>query len=51
MAVLLFWKKKRLEVWFEESREGLCRRGRGRSAHVEGPKTESGGGGGGGGER
>ena len=24
----------------KESREGFCRRGRGRSFHVEGPKTE-----------
>ncbi len=25
---------------FNESREGFCRRGRGRSFHVDGPKTE-----------
>ena len=40
IAGLLFWRKKCLDVWLKESREGFCRRGRGRSFHVEGPKTE-----------
>ena len=41
MAGLLFWEKKKcLDVWLKESREGFCRRGRGRSFIVEGLKTE-----------
>ena len=38
--------RKRFVFKFElkESRESFCRRGRGRSFHVEGPKTEKGAG-------
>ena len=41
MAGLQFYGKEtffRLDL--NESREGLCRRGRGRSFHVDGPKRE-----------
>ena len=38
----VFWFGKRNVLRFElkESREGFCRKGRARSFHVEGPKTE-----------
>ena len=44
-ALLLmgFKKKKKKKIFsfdLKESRRGFCRRGRGRSIHVEGPKTE-----------
>ena len=34
------WKRNVLRLQLNESREGFCRRGRGRSFHVDGPKTE-----------
>ena len=37
-GLLLFMKRNILR--FKESREGFCRTGRGRSFHVDGPKTE-----------
>ena len=37
MAALLFWENRNDSP---ESREGFCRRGRGRSFDVERPKTE-----------
>ena len=40
MAVCCFGKRNVLRLDVKESREGFCRRGRGRSFHVEGPKTE-----------
>ena len=41
MAGLLFWRKKKcLDVWLKESREGFCRRGRGRSFIVEGRRQK-----------
>ena len=41
MAGLLFWRKENvLRFDGKESREGFCRIGRGKSFHVEGPKTE-----------
>ena len=41
MAGLQFWEKKKVfRLDLNESREGFCRRGRGRSFHVDGPKTE-----------
>ena len=33
-------KRNVFRLDLNESREGLCRRGRGRSFHVDGPKTE-----------
>ena len=39
MTGQLFWKHFLRFDW-KESREGFCRRGRGRSFHVDGPKTE-----------
>ena len=43
MAGLQFCEKKRVLLFFRlllnESREGFSRRGRGRSFHVDGPKT------------
>ena len=33
-------KKKKKGLHLNKSREGFCRRGRGRSFHVDGPKTE-----------
>ena len=35
-----FGKRNVLRFDLNESREGFCRRGRGRSFHVDGPKTE-----------
>ena len=43
MAGLQFWEKKCFRLDLNESREGFCRRGRGRSFHVDGPKTEGAG--------
>ena len=40
MADPNFWGKKVFRIDLNESREGFCRRGRGRSFHVDGPKTE-----------
>ena len=40
VAVSCFGKRNVLRLDVKESREGFCRRGRGRSFHVEGPKTE-----------
>ena len=40
MQVYCFRKRNVLRLDFKESREGFCRRGRGRSFHVDGPKTE-----------
>ena len=42
MAGLQFWEKWGFGVTFEQgqAREGFCRRGRGRSFHVDGLKTE-----------
>ena len=40
MVGLLFCKQKCFRSDLYESRKGFCRRGRGRSLHVEGPKTE-----------
>ena len=40
MAGLQFWDDFFFRLHFNESREGFCRRGRGRSFHVDGPKTE-----------
>ena len=40
MSVCCFGKRNVLRLDVKESREGFCRRGRGRSFHVEGPKTE-----------
>ena len=40
MAVYSFGKRSVFRLHLKESREGFCRRGRGRSFHVEGPKTE-----------
>ena len=40
MAVCCFGKRNVLRLDVKESRKGFCRRGRGRSFHVEGPKTE-----------
>ena len=39
MAGVQFWEKKSF-LDLNESREGFCRRGRGRSFHIDGPKTE-----------
>ena len=38
--VYIFWGKKVFRLHLNESREGLCMRGRGRSFHVDGLKTE-----------
>ena len=35
-----FGKRNVLRLDLNKSREGFCRRGRGRSFHVDGPKTE-----------
>ena len=35
-----FVKRNVFRLDLNESREGFCRRGRGRTFHVEGPKTE-----------
>ena len=35
-----FGEKHVFRLHFNESREDFCRRGRGRSFHVDGPKTE-----------
>ena len=40
MAGYSFWKRNDFRLHLNESREGFCRRGRGRSFYVEGPKTE-----------
>ena len=40
MAVCCFGKRNVLRLDVKESREGFCRRGSGRSFHVEKPKTE-----------
>ena len=41
MAGLEFLEKRNIfRLHLNESREGFCRRGRGRSFHVDGPKTE-----------
>ena len=40
MAINSFGKRNVLMSDLDESREGFCRRGRGRSFHAEGPKTE-----------
>jgi len=40
MAGLLFLEKNVLSFDLKESREGFCQRGKGRSFHVKGPKTE-----------
>ena len=34
------WKRKVFRLDLNESREGFCRRGRARSFHGDGPKTE-----------
>ena len=39
MAGLKFWEKKCM-LHLNESREGFCRRGRGRSFHIDGLNTE-----------
>ena len=38
--VYCFWKRNVLSFDLKESREGFCQRGKGRSIHVKGPKTE-----------
>ena len=38
--VYSFGKRNVSRLHLSESREGSCRRGRGRSFHVDGPKTE-----------
>ena len=38
--VYSFGKRMVFRLHLNESREGFCQRGRGRSFHVEGPKTE-----------
>ena len=40
MAGLQFWKKKWFWIRFERVQRGYCRKGRGRSFHIDGPKTE-----------
>ena len=40
MARLQFWKRNVFRLHLNESREGFCWRGRGRSFHVDGPKTK-----------
>ena len=40
MAGLQFSENKCFRLHLNESREGFCRRGRGRSFHTDGPKTE-----------
>ena len=42
--VYSFGKRNVFSLHLNESRAGFCRRGRGRSFHVEGPKTERRGG-------
>ena len=44
MAIYSLGKINVLRIDLNESREGFCRRGRGRSFQVEGPKTEKGAG-------
>ena len=39
-AGLHFVKRNVFRLQFSESREGFCQRGRGRSFHADGPKTE-----------
>ena len=39
--VYRFGKRNVFRLRLSESREGFCRRGRGRSLHVDGPKTET----------
>ena len=39
---LVLGKRNILRLDLNESREGFCRRGRGRSFRIEGPKTEKG---------
>ena len=41
MAGLQFWEKKGFRLHFNESREGFCRRERGRSLHVDRQETEN----------
>ena len=43
MAVCCFGKRNVLRLDVKESRKGFCRRGRGRSFHVDGPKTKGSG--------
>ena len=38
--VYSFWKINVFRLHLNESREGFYRRGRGRSLHIDGPKTE-----------
>ena len=40
--VYSFFGKKVFRLHLNESREGFCMRGRGRSFHVDGPKTQKG---------
>ena len=40
MTGLQFWKRNVFRLDSNESREGFCWRERGRSFHVDGPKTE-----------
>ena len=40
MAVYSLGKRSVFRLHLNESREGFCRRERGRSFHVDGPKTE-----------
>ena len=40
MAGLQFWEKKCFRLNLNESREAFCQRGRRRSFHVDGPKTQ-----------
>ena len=40
MPFYCFGKRNGFRLDLNESREGFCRRGRGRSFHVDGPKTE-----------
>ena len=46
--VYSFWKINVFRLHLNDSREGFSQRGRGRSFHVDGPKTGGGGGWGGG---
>ena len=39
--VYSFGKRSVFRLHWNESREDLCRRGRGKSFHVDGPKTET----------
>ena len=40
VQVYSFGKKECFRLYLNESRQNYCRRGRGRSFHVDGPKTE-----------